>query len=146
MEKKNNKASLAEVRPDLVHEWDYERNGDLRPEQFSASSNRKVWWICSNCGQSWMDSIANRVHGRGCPYDMCRRPVKGKEDLATVFPDVAAEWDFEKNGNLCPEQFFAGSRYKVWWKCSRCGESWQETIARRTVGGGCPNDSCQGKE
>lgn len=52
MEKKNNKASLAEVRPDLVQEWDFEKNGDFHPEDVCANSSRKAWWKCPHCGQS----------------------------------------------------------------------------------------------
>lgn len=36
--------SLAEARPDLAKEWNYEKNGDLRPEDVSCGSNKKVWW------------------------------------------------------------------------------------------------------
>lgn len=37
--------SLAEARPDLAKEWNYEKNGDLRPEDVSCGSNKKIWWI-----------------------------------------------------------------------------------------------------
>ena len=36
--------SLAEARPDLAKEWNYEKNGDLKPEDVSCGSNKKVWW------------------------------------------------------------------------------------------------------
>lgn len=34
--------SLAEARPDLAKEWNYEKNGDLRPEDVSCGSNKTV--------------------------------------------------------------------------------------------------------
>ena len=37
--------SLAEARPDLIKEWDYEKNGDLRPEDVSHRSDKRAWWI-----------------------------------------------------------------------------------------------------
>lgn len=37
--------SLADERPDLAKEWNYEKNGDLKPEDVSYGSNKKVWWI-----------------------------------------------------------------------------------------------------
>ena len=37
--------SLAEARPDLAKEWNYKKNGDLRPEDVGYKSNKKVWWI-----------------------------------------------------------------------------------------------------
>lgn len=33
--------SLAEARPDLAKEWNYEKNGDLRPEDMSYGSKKR---------------------------------------------------------------------------------------------------------
>lgn len=30
-------------REDLLEEWDYEKNGDLRPYDFFKTSNQKAW-------------------------------------------------------------------------------------------------------
>ena len=38
--------SLAEKRPDLIEEWNYEKNGLLKPEMFHEHSNESVWWNC----------------------------------------------------------------------------------------------------
>lgn len=38
--------SLAEARPDLAKEWNYEKNGDLRPEDVSCGSNKKYGGSC----------------------------------------------------------------------------------------------------
>ena len=40
------KDSLAAQRPDLVKEWNFERNGNLLSEMFGINSNDKVWWKC----------------------------------------------------------------------------------------------------
>ena len=53
--------TLAEQFPELAMEWDYERNGDLTPENVSYGSNKKVWWICPKCGQSYQKKIGNRT-------------------------------------------------------------------------------------
>ena len=68
-----------------------------------------------------------------------RRPVKEEKKLQNKFPDLVKEWDYEKNGFMKPEQFQFGSHVKVWWKCSKCGASWQATINWRT---GQNNDNC----
>lgn len=39
---KKNFVSLAEARPDLAKEWNYEKNGNLRPEDVSCGSSKKV--------------------------------------------------------------------------------------------------------
>ena len=59
--------SLQKTRPDLLDEWDYEKNGDITPHLVTASTAQKVWWKCKECHQSWLASVAHRSDGRGCP-------------------------------------------------------------------------------
>ena len=61
------------------------------------------------------------------------------DSLEALAPDVAVEWDFERNGFLLPSMFTPGSDQKVFWKCSECGHSWPATIKHRTIqSSGCP--------
>lgn len=58
---------LETLRPDLVDEWDYNKNTFL-PSDITCGSGRKVWWICSKCNYSWPAIIQNRTkNGYGCP-------------------------------------------------------------------------------
>ena len=58
---------LAYTDPVLAAEWDYERN-TLTPMDYTRSSLKKVWWICSR-GHSWPAMISQRVYQKtGCPY------------------------------------------------------------------------------
>ncbi|MGI8549590.1 MAG: zinc-ribbon domain-containing protein [Dehalococcoidia bacterium] len=61
--------------------------------------------------------------------------------LASRFPEVAAGWHGEKNGELRPDQVMAGSAVKVWWKCPAGPDhEWQTAIKQRTSGAtGCPH-------
>ena len=127
---------ITKENPKIAKEWDYEKNGDLRPEDYTGGSNKKVWWRCSR-GHSWLAEINKRfTYGRGCPYCSGTKVWPGYNDIATTHPLVAAEWDHEKNGGLRPEQFSIGSDKAFWWKCS-CGYSWQaRTYSRKKHG--CP--------
>jgi DNA-directed RNA polymerase subunit RPC12/RpoP len=60
------------------------------------------------------------------------------ESLATVFPELAAEWDFETNHPLTPEFFMPYSGQKVAWVCAKCGHHWKASILNRARGRGCP--------
>ena len=51
-------------------------------------------------------------------------------------PELAAEWDYEKNLPLKPNQVTCYSHRKVHWKCSTCGHSWQSRINNRIQ---CPH-------
>lgn len=63
--------------------------------------------------------------------------IPGENDLTTLFPDIAAQWNREKNGDKVPEQFLPMSACKVWWKCQK-GHEWKSAISSRTAGSGCP--------
>lgn len=59
-------------------------------------------------------------------------------DLATVYPLIAEEWNHEKNGDLLPSQITSRNNKKVWWKCRECGYEWETRIVHRANGHGCP--------
>ena len=66
--------------PELVKEWDYEKNGELLPNTVKAHSNIKVWWICE-LRHSWQAVISDRAEESGCPF--CQAEFK------TSFPEQA---------------------------------------------------------
>ena len=64
--------------------------------------------------------------------------LKGYNDLLTVNPILANEWNYSKNGSLKPEDLIAGSELNVWWVCCK-GHEWKATPNSRTnKGSGCP--------
>lgn len=136
---------FATVHPELMAEWNYDKNPDIQPELLTYQSRKKIWWVCAK-GHEWKTEVYHRAKGRGCPVcarDISRRPVtEGTNDLITLRPDIAEEWDFERNQNLKPEQFSINSQRKVWWKCKK-GHHWRCIIQGRTIGKGCPY--CAGK-
>ena len=127
--------------PKIAEEWNTQRNGDLLPQMVTPGSGKKVWWKCEE-GHEWQATITNRVKGKGCPYCSGRKAISGVNDLATINPKLAVEWNNEKNGNLKPSMVKPGSSKKVWWKCEE-GREWQATIGSRSQGAGCPY--CSGR-
>ena len=127
---------LATVRPDIALQWDYERNGDLKPSDVNAGSERKVWWVCER-GHHYEAAIYQRATknaggGTNCPYCSNKKVLKGYNDLATLNPEVASEWNYEKNGDLQPSDYVVSSGKRVWWKCKTCGYEWEATICNRS--------------
>lgn len=70
--------SFASEFPNLVCEWDYEKNSPLKPENFSPYSNERVFWKCSICGKSWKTSIATRANSGylGCKQCVSKQSRK----------------------------------------------------------------------
>lgn len=122
---------LATVNPALAAQWDMEKNGELKPTEVLAGSGKYVWWKCEN-GHSWRASILSRNRGAGCPICSGKTAVSGENDLSTLFPDLAVEWDAERNGSLRPDNVTPYSNKKVWWRCA-LGHEWQAVIASRAV-------------
>ncbi len=42
----------------------------------------------------------------------------GVNDLNTYSPEIAAEWDYQRNGELTPDKVMPFSNRKVWWQCA----------------------------
>ncbi len=134
--------SLLFSNPEIAREWNYEKNGNLKPEHFAANSHKKVWWKCSK-GHEWQATIKDRNDGNGCPYCSSKKVLKGYNDLQTVNPTLAKEWNYEKNDGVTPADVTPNSHLKAWWKCGQ-GHEWQASIADRNQGRGCPY--CAGKK
>lgn len=137
-------SDIATTHPGIAAEWDQVLNGDLSPAQVKAGSNKAVWWVCSKYkSHSWKAIIASRaLSGRGCPFCSNQRAFAGFNDLKTTNPEIASQWDFEKN-TITPQEVLAGSREKVWWHCQTASHSYEMAIFRRTNGGNC--NICAGK-
>ena len=129
---------FATLRPDLMKEWDYAKNGDVSPQQLSEKTDKKVWWCCK-LGHEWQASLKFRARGKvGCPICANNAILTGFNDLATTYPNLAAQWDQKKNGDLTPQQVTSGSDKKVWWICDK-GHEWMTSVMNRTRrGDGCP--------
>ncbi|MFF2556792.1 zinc-ribbon domain-containing protein [Nocardia sp. NPDC058058] len=133
---------LATVNPELAAQWHPALNDGLTAAMVTAGSNKKVWWRCGQ-GHEWPSTVSNRSkHGRGCPSCSGLRTVAGETDLATVNPELAAQWHPTLNGALSPEMVAPKSNKKVWWACER-EHHWIATVADRSAGNGCP--VCAGK-
>ena len=64
--------------------------------------------------------------------------MKKKENILSVkYPEIAKEWDYDKNDCLTPDDVTYGSSKKVWWKCELDHE-YNLPISKRTSRGqGC---------
>ena len=128
---------LETVSPVLAAQWHPDKNGQLRPSQVIGGSKRKVWWRCE-WGHEWQASIKSRIQGAGCPVCAGRVVNPGENDLKSFSPELAEQWNREKNGTLGPEQVSVFCNKKVWWKCGR-GHEWQAKISdRATKRSDCP--------
>ncbi len=134
--------TLAAEFPQLVQEWHPTKNFGLTPEDVPPATHRKVWWICEK-GHEWQAQINARTRGTACPVCANKKVLPGVNDLATAYPEIAAQWHPSRNGKRTPRDVVYGNHAKIWWQCEK-GHEWQATILSRTsTGNGCP--VCAGK-
>lgn len=130
--------SLAVKRPELAKEWS--SNNDRMPDNVTLGSSYRAKWICPKCSREYAAIVSNRVkQNTNCPF--CANLKVCKENsLAYRFPQLVKEWNYEKNGDLLPENVIAGSGKKVWWKCEK-GHEWKTSVCARTGKKkvGCPH-------
>ena len=129
---------LAAVAPDVAAEWDFDRNGGLTPEDVRSNSSAPANWHGA-CGHRWEAQVGRRASGEGCPYCSGRRVLAGENDLETLHPKLAAEWDVDRNGGLLPSQVREFSNMEAWWT-GACGHTWKAQVGGNRVrnASGCP--------
>ena len=84
---------LTKVYPVLAKEWHPTKNGNLKPQEVTFGSHKKVWWKCpKGKDHEWQTSTSRRTHGgTGCPF--CTNPSSTPElriltELRTIFTSV----------------------------------------------------------
>ena len=139
---------LATTNPELLEEWDYEKNDKLgiKPENVVLNSTKMIHWKCKN-GHEWTTTLNNRARGSNCPYCSGRYAISGENDIATLFPELLKEWDYEKNDQLGikPQNVKKNTDKKVWWKCEK-GHEYKSSIVNRTKSKGTCCPYCSGNK
>ena len=62
----------------------------------------------------WQSTVHNTLLHNVKAEDSMRLFV-GFNDLASMYPNLASEWNYEKNGSLTPQMVTCGSTKNVWW-------------------------------
>jgi hypothetical protein len=81
----------------LNSEWHPTKNKDLKPEDFTLGSGKKIWWQCPlDNDHVWEAAIEKRDRGSGCPFCSGRK-VNKSNNLLKLNPKLASEWHPERD-------------------------------------------------
>ena len=129
--------SLTESGHPVMAEFDHKlnRSHGFDPDKITLGSHKRLYWICSKCPQGklhrWQACPYQRIgSGRNCPYCSGHRTCSCNS-LQTLCPDIAKEWDWEKN-DLTPDQVTARSGVLAFWRTTD-GRSWEQKVFDRTA-------------
>ena len=124
---------LATTNPDLAAQL-------LDPSLASSlkeGSHKKVKWVCAEDSRHiWEASPYDRMRGFGCPYCNNRYIEKGINDLATIYPDLAAQLVDPDEGTKV-----SALSYKILkWRCTEHPDHvWEASVWNRVRNhSGCP--------
>tara|TARA_Y100001968_G_scaffold239180_1_gene222604 strand:- start:353 stop:1147 length:795 start_codon:yes stop_codon:yes gene_type:complete len=86
--------SLQKLLPELIQEWDFEKNENLTPDSVTISSGKYAYWICNSCGNKWQAIIASRSKGHGC--SACKKKAQRElfEIVKQLFPNSECQFDY----------------------------------------------------
>jgi len=112
--------TFAMAKHALLKQWDHDKNrgnGNF-PDNTTLRSHKLIWWQCHKCPKgkvhSWQAGPANRTSRKmltGCPC-CAGQKICGCNSLETVCPDIAADFDTEKNGVTAADvTSSAGAKY-----------------------------------
>lgn len=110
---------LTTLEPLLVKQWS--KKNKIKPTEVSIGYHKKVIWRCKK-GHEWEAAVKSRtINETGCPYCSHNKVLAGFNDLATLLPDIAAEWS-DRNYPLLPTQVTVFANHKV------CDREWNTLI------------------
>ena len=109
------------------------------------NSHTPIKIICPRHGD-FEQIPGEHLSGKGCKY-CAHQAFHPIDSLATLYPDIANEWDYDRNKDtgITPETIGINSVRKFWWHCTNGKpHSFQATIAKRVSGMKCA--VCHGKQ
>jgi len=128
--------SLAATHELLCTEWDFQRNGDITPEDVLAGSGVKRFWVCAAMGHSFeVSPNARTTSGVGCGY-CANLLVDETNSLRATHPHIAAEVNEALSGGRTADNVVAGSECRMTFTCA-LGHDYETTPANRTRGSQC---------
>ncbi len=113
--------TFAEAKHALLHQWHHGKNTENgNPDNTTLRSSKLIWWQWQKCPKgnvhSWQAQACHRTAHKtptGCPF-CAGHQLCECNSLETVCPDIAADFDVEKNGVTAAEVTSAASAKYSW--------------------------------
>lgn len=111
--------------------------------EYLGNGKKNLFFQCNKCHEIWNAQWLVIETGVGCPYCDGKR-IGESNCLGNLRPDLALEWDYEKNYPMTPKNIALRSSKKIWWICQDCSCRWLTSPSNRTgglpgVSTNCPN-------
>lgn len=128
------KNDLATTHPQLIEEWDYEKNGELTPYSISYGSGKKIWWKC-HLGHSYQATPLHRTIGNtNCPICNSGRQTSFAEQafyfyIKKLYPDAINRYTEIFNNRMELDIFIPSIRLAIEYD----GVFWHKNKSREKI-------------
>lgn len=90
--------SFGALYPDILKEWNYQRNTGIDPYKLVPCTAKKVWWKCNKatnecgCTHEWETSLHKRISaGRNCPF-CSHNQLDIHNSIVHRCPEILVDW------------------------------------------------------
>lgn len=121
----------------LLKDWDEIENNKrgIKKDNIKFNSTQIVYWECDKCHHKWKSKLNDRtIKNRDCKVCIGKEVKQGVNDIATTHPEIAEQWDKEKNikeSGRTKYNTSKGYKKKIWWICEK-GHSFDASPNDRT--------------
>lgn len=129
------RGNIFDFYPELLEQWDYEKNVGIDIKTIAPTSKKEYWWKCPK-GHSYLSSPVVKKGSQGCPVCSGKR-TDSSNSLASNDPELAKLWDYTKNADK-PSEYTCNSGKEKWWVCPSCNASFYKRIQQMHKGKRCP--------
>ena len=140
-----NKSHSIADDPILSKCWDYNKNVE-DPAKLAYKCNRKFYWICPNCGDSFERAANHMNEGQLCnECAMKKRTQTRHETYMQTAKSIADDpvqskyWDYDHNPDDPKTIPFRSNGY-FFWICPECGTSYKRNASYQYVSSHLCND------
>ena len=141
--------TVADV-PLLLNQWDYDKN-PMPPSEVASKCNKKFWWICAECGESFQRGANHEHETQLCRTCGLKHRTENNKAAKLVKshsiaddPILSKYWDYDKNTEDPKTLLFRNQNF-YYWKCPKCGVSYKRRTAYQYVSSHLCNE-CSDKQ
>ena len=94
-------------------------------------ASKKLNWKCLKCDGEFERCWNTTQKGLfECTYCSGRK-VSKHNNLLVINPEIARQWNYDKNYPVRPEDVLPNTTKKYWWNCDICGHEWEKSAHYR---------------
>lgn len=141
--------------PEVLRFWDMKENAkrekptERDPARVGAGNRKDFAWRCPEYPEhTWTCAPVTQVRrgDRGCPT-CCTRAASAENNFLLSHPEMAAQWDYEANAPVRPENIPPWATQEYQWRCLKGPDHiWTRSPFQRATSGSATCPACENRQ